>query len=164
MGGVTGLQFAVESPERTQALVMSHTVGALTTDEIQAARAQGQRPDPVAPFGSWAVALDFPERNVRMAHLYNCISAFNVDYQEYRASAQRDRRAIEPAELEDFRVPTLFVTADKDLVVPPKVVELGAGIVPGARLVNLGEAGHSSYFEIADRFNAVVDDFLADVL
>ena len=33
-------------------------------------------------------------------------------------------------------------------------------MVPGATLVNLGDAGHSSYFEISDKFNRVVREFL----
>ena len=166
MGGRTGLKFALESPQRTLALVMSHTIGGITTEAIQAARAAVERPDASEPFGSWAVALDLPEKNVRLSHLYKCITALNLDFQQIGRGvlAGDASSSIDPETLAGFAVPTLFITADKDVVIPPKAVEIGASLVPGAKLKNLGDAGHSSYFEVADRFNAAVDDFLADVL
>ena len=161
MGGRTGLDYAVSHRDRVTALVMSHTVGGLSSDAIQAARDAIERPEPSKPFGSWAVAMDLPEKNRTLAHLYNCIGAANVDFQRMGLGGLR-RKAEPMAEeaLEGFNVPTLFITAHKDVVVPPRVVELGATMVPGAELVNLGDAGHSSYFEAADEFNEVVADFL----
>ena len=47
--------------------------------------------------------------------------------------------------------------------IPPAVVEIGVALTPGAELVNLGDAGHSSYFEIAADFNEVVAAFLTRV-
>jgi len=166
MGGRTGLSFALESQERVAALVMSHTIGGLTTDAIVAARESLERPDPSRPFGSWAVAIDFPEINVARSHLYNCITAFNVDFEKIgRARLSGDTNStIGPESLEGFEVPTLFITAEKDMVVSPQAVEIGASLVPDARLVNLGEAGHSSYFEIAEAFNKSVENFLDEVL
>jgi 3-oxoadipate enol-lactonase len=166
MGGRTGLKFALESPERATALVMSHTIGGLTTDAIVAAREALDRPDPSRPFGSWAVALDYPEINVARSHLYNCITALNVDFEKIgRARLSSDaNNPIGPEDLEGFEVPTLFITADKDMVVAPRAVEIGASLVPGASLVNLGEAGHSSYFEMAGAFNGAVENFLDEVL
>ncbi len=163
MGGRTGLDFALRAPNRVEALVMSHTVGALTTPEIAAAREATSPPAPIKPFGSWAVAHDLPNRNEPLAHLYNCIGRANVAFESFGGvgSLRGKAKPIGPEALEGYRVPTLFVTADNDVVIPPGAVEIAANLVPGAKLVNLRDAGHSSYFEIADDFNAAVDEFLA---
>ena len=164
MGGRMGLGLAIENPERVTALVMSHTVGGLSNDAIVAARGAGTRPDPAEPFGSWAVALDLPEKNPALSHLYNRIGAFNVDFASFGGTASlRGGAGIDPAALDGYSVPTLYVTADNDLVIPPAVVEIGVALTPGAELVNLGDAGHSSYFEIAADFNEVVAAFLTRV-
>ena len=161
MGGRTGLDFALSEPDRVSALVMSHTVGGLSSETIDDVRRSHERPQPTQPFGSWAVALDLPEKNRALSHLYNCIGAMNLDFSRVGLGGLRSRgKQIDSTEMVAFKTPTLFITADKDVVVPPRVVEIGAAMVPGATLVNLGDAGHSSYFEIPDQFNRVVRDFL----
>ena len=161
MGGRTGLDFALSEPDRVSALVMSHTVGGLRSKAIDEIRREQVRPPHSRPFGSWAVALDLPEKNLPLSHLYNCIGAMNLDFARVGLAGMRGRgKQISAAEMLVFETPTLFITADKDVVVLPSVVEIGASMVPGATLVNLGDAGHSSYFEISDKFNRVVKEFL----
>ena len=161
MGGRTGLDFALSEPDRVSALVMSHSVGGLSSEAIDDVRREHIRPQPTQPFGSWAVALDLPEKNRPLSHLYNCIGAMNLDFSRVGLGGLRNRgKQIDLAEMKAFKTPTLFITADKDVVVPPRVVEIGAAMVPGATFVNLGDAGHSSYFEIPDKFNRVVREFL----
>jgi 3-oxoadipate enol-lactonase len=67
---------------------------------------------------------------------------------------------VTPEMLQDFHVPTLFVTAQHDMTIPPDAVRMAADLVPNAELVNMGDAGHSSYFEMPQRFNQVVLEFL----
>lgn len=165
MGGRTGLQFSFEYPDRVAALVMSHTIGNIRTDAIAEARriANESRPEPQPPFGGWAVAPDFHLKDRAKSHLYNRIQAFNLNADRARlASAQT--ATVSPDDLARFVTPTLFVTADKDVLIPSNVVEMAAALVPGARVVNLGDAGHSSYFETPQAFNEVVHAFLAEHL
>ena len=165
MGGRTGLQFSLENPDRVQALVMSHTIGAITTDEIVEARriANESRAEADPPFGSWAVAHDFHLKDRAKSHLYNRIQAFNLNADRSRLSTAQ-AAPVTPADLEGFNVPTLFVTADKDALIPPNIVKMAAQFIEGSRVVNLGDAGHSSYFETPDAFNEVVHGFLGEHL
>jgi 2-succinyl-6-hydroxy-2,4-cyclohexadiene-1-carboxylate synthase len=162
MGGRTGLRFALDSPERVDALVMSHTIGTIFTASIKQARlaANANRPTPQGPFGCSALAPDFPNKNPTRAYLYNGLSSFNVKFDRSKLLTFDSETRISPEALHDFRVPTLFVTAQNDMSIPPDAVRMAADLVPGAELVDMGEAGHSSYFEIPDRFNQVVGDFL----
>ena len=57
-------------------------------------------------------------------------------------------------------MPVLFVTGTEDVVIPPHLIEGLSAMVPGAKLEMVPEAGHSVYFERAERFNRVVDKFL----
>jgi pimeloyl-ACP methyl ester carboxylesterase len=43
------------------------------------------------------------------------------------------------------------------------MIQMAAALVPGARVVNLGDAGHSSDFETPDLFNSTVDAFLNEL-
>jgi len=70
---------------------------------------------------------------------------------------------LEPRVLEmpeDFTIPTLFITASQDQVFPVELIECAAAMVPGATVKVLGDAGHSSYFEVPDLFNQTVFEFL----
>ena len=58
-------------------------------------------------------------------------------------------------------LPTLLLWGAEDKTVPLSVGEAAAGLLPGARLVVLQKAAHTSYYERAVDFNAVLLDFLA---
>lgn len=164
MGGWTGLGFALAHPERVTALVMSHTYGGIRAAAIADLRSPAaERGFPSEPFGHWALALDLPERDPTRAHLYRVLGGFNVDFNAFGgiAAFRELDLGVGPEQLAGFAVPTLFVTADGDVVIPPAAIEAACALVPGAELVNLGASGHSSYFEIPERFNATVADFLA---
>ena len=66
--------------------------------------------------------------------------------------------------LRGLKMPVLFVTGTEDIVIPPPLVEALSAMVPGAKLEIISEAGHSVYFERAERFNLVVDKFLGESL
>ncbi|MBD3649031.1 MAG: alpha/beta hydrolase [Pseudomonadales bacterium] len=165
MGGWTGLNMALESPERVRALVMSHTPGGIRNDEIDEIRQNAQQNLGAldSPFAHWALAPDFHETNVDMANLYNQISAFNTELDMERLTGALFQ-PFDLARLDDFTVPTLFVTAHRDRVFPAAMIEAVARAVPGAGYKVVSNAGHSSYFETPDEFNQAVDAFLTTTL
>ena len=70
------------------------------------------------------------------------------------------RDPIDLTRLSNYSVPTVFITAAQDQIFSPAMIRMVSDLVPGSRLVHLGDAGHSSYFEAPLRFNKAVDDFL----
>ena len=72
-------------------------------------------------------------------------------------------RATPRAAVAALRVPLLCITGEEDIVIPPAAVAVLASIAPGARLARVPAAGHSVYWERAETFNRLVDDFLRDV-
>ena len=166
MGGWTGSQLAIGRPERVDALVMSHTPGvffhrsAVNNRDVAALVSK-----PQSPFASPALAADYPDKNPVGALLYNQISSFNgIDPAMIPKKIGEAKIGVDTDSLTDYHVPTLFMTADKDILFPPAYIEALAKTVPGARFANLGDAGHSSYFEIPDKFNTCARDFIEEAV
>ena len=74
-------------------------------------------------------------------------SLLNYDY--------RDR-------LEDIRCPTLIVWGEDDRTVPVESADEYERLIPGSRRVVLLDTGHVPMVERPARFNALVDEFLAE--
>ncbi|MCH9672591.1 MAG: alpha/beta hydrolase [Gammaproteobacteria bacterium] len=167
MGGWTGSRVAIETPERVSALVMSHTPGCFTSEEITKLRNSAMRTvnrDELPPgrFSHWALAPDFHEKNPAAAYLYTQISGLNTGFSRAALASLVAPEVLVPVDsLSDYRVPTLFITASQDLIFPPALIEMVAKAVPGAQYTSLGDAGHSSYFESPDAFNQRLEEFLA---
>ena len=68
-----------------------------------------------------------------------------------------------PDDLVRLAVPTLFITGDEDVVFPPMLAPALGGLMPNARVEPVVGAGHSVYFERADIFNRLVDEFSAKI-
>jgi len=60
-------------------------------------------------------------------------------------------------------VPTLVITGDADLLIPPGNSEILARHIPGARLVKVPGGSHAFNFETPEIFNREVLEFLAGV-
>jgi pimeloyl-ACP methyl ester carboxylesterase len=68
-----------------------------------------------------------------------------------------------PDALKALAVPTLFITGEEDVVFPPLLAAPLAALMPNARVEQVAAAGHSAYFERADVFNRLVEEFFAGV-
>jgi pimeloyl-ACP methyl ester carboxylesterase len=66
------------------------------------------------------------------------------------------------ADLEGCDAPTLVVTGAEDIVTPPEGGRRIAAALKNGRFVLLDGLGHLPYVEAPERFNAVLDDFLAE--
>jgi 3-oxoadipate enol-lactonase len=66
-------------------------------------------------------------------------------------------------ELGKIAVPTLVIVGDEDVATVPAKAERVAAAIPGARLVVIPGAGHTSSVEQPDLVNAALEGFLASV-
>jgi 3-oxoadipate enol-lactonase len=163
MGGWTCLGYALRAPERVRCLVMASTFGSLADPELDALLAE-RRP------GAWRALTEgtHPAAGERMAReqpalhfLYREIDALNRVDLATVLSGLIALRTTPPTALAAFSMPVLCVTGEEDVVIPPDSVAILASRIPGARLVRVPAAGHSVYFERADTFNRLLDEFLA---
>lgn len=163
MGGWTGSQMAVHHADRVDALVMSHTPGIFTHPEVSldVDVQRGITQTPAGDFRSPAIAADLLDRDPAKAVLYTQISAFNnIDNALIGRAIGKAKISVNIDDLAGYAVPTLFLSANHDTLFPHTYIEGLAGRLPGAQYTNLGDAGHSSYFEVPQRFNERLDAFL----
>jgi pimeloyl-ACP methyl ester carboxylesterase len=175
MGGWTSLEYLLAHPGRVRALVLASTSGTIE-------RSPSLFPSDSGRLECWtreaeAAARDLERRGIgvaggeRMAReqpalhfLYRSIS--NLSRELDRETVRRRLWAsfTRPASaLRGIATPTLFITGSEDLVFPPFLADAIAPLMPNARVQRVEEAGHSVYFERAEMFNRLVEEFLATV-
>jgi 3-oxoadipate enol-lactonase len=167
MGGATCMGFAVAYPERVLGLVMADTTGTMTDDQLTARRDafRNSQPGPFTLIGR-AYNPDLKNTRPHMAFLYDSIMALNPPRPQPPAGAapdRDDRHVATTARLAQLTVPVLFICGEKDAIVPPDIIQYAATLVPGARYVEVPNAGHSVYFEEPDTFNQTLDEFFGSV-
>ena len=161
MGGVVALNLWRDRPDLVRSLALADTwANHPTAAASHAQRLAGidsstmphlARARMPAVYGPGA-APELVERGVRVFAL--------LDRQVYRAASAD----LWPQDLRDVArsvtVPTLVVVGDHDTVTPPPLSEELAGLVPGARLVTIPNAGHLTNEENPAAFNAALDGHL----
>ena len=164
MGGWTGVQMALEHPERIKSLVLSDTIGGIALRSgLDSAATMNERAEQLGAINP-ALAPDYHLTNPAGAFLYTEISAFNGPFEELglftKLFAQDGLVSVERAAAID--VPVLIVAGSHDIIWPPAVLHELAGHISGARVVNV-ESGHSPYFENPRAFNEALQEFLAAI-
>ncbi|MHA3794368.1 alpha/beta fold hydrolase [Sphingomonas sp. YL-JM2C] len=79
----------------------------------------------------------------------------------YLAAMEMVVRYCPVADLTSIAVPVLVVSGRYDRLTPPAAGRELAAAIPGARYVEIEDAGHMSNMERPDRFNTALLDFLA---
>lgn len=175
MGGWTCLDFAMNYPRRVSALVMSSTSGTVDPSTLPAADLQKVQEYMSAHAGMEADLFRrgiHPAAGERMAREQPALQFLYREMDRMAAGLDKNAlrgklvaaRTLPVSRLRDLTMPVLFVTGTEDIVIPPSLVEALAALVPGAKLEVVAETGHSVYFERAERFNRVLDEFLGESL
>jgi proline iminopeptidase len=107
----------------------------------------------VLPFYAGPAHAGVPGRVMRLSPLSGDVAAHFFG----REAAAYDVRARLP----EIAVPTLVVVGRHDWVCPPVASRLLAADIPGARLVEIPDAGHFPFAEEPAAFRAAVVPFLA---
>ena len=160
MGGWTGVRTAVYRTDRVRGVLLGNTPGAVRNDMTVAnMRQMAERLADAGGLVNRAYSPEFAERNPAGAVLYRQISAFNT---QARPSLRDDSVYVEADAVKATDVPFLVLASDLDPLFPPAVLESVAEDI-GAPLVRVAGAGHSTYFEKPEEFNAVVRGFLDSI-
>jgi 3-oxoadipate enol-lactonase len=174
MGGWSATGFALKAPQRVKALVMACTTGVFdfrkSSKTDQAALAAWDASAERTASEGFARGIH-PAGGARMAReqpvLHFLYREIDDQNRELDKMALRQRlhatRSRSPRDAAAFAFPTLFITGEEDIAVPPAGVAAMAAEFPNARLERVPAAGHSVYFERAAHFNRVVATFLDGV-
>lgn len=174
MGGWTAVEYCLRHPRHVRGLVLSATVGSIALDRIsdlkptelaawlQASKASVDqcRAQGVHPAAGLRMAIEQPTLHL----LYQQIDeqARDLDKEVLRGRL-REIRIRAPSDVAATGVPTLLLSPQEDIVIPPLALRALAQEIPGARFIELPQLGHSPYFEKAEVFNRHLSDFLRDV-
>lgn len=166
MGGWTALGLGLRAPERVRSLVLADTVAGISDAEIIAhhttmlanARKLGATPPALARHP--ALSPEFCAANPAQAYLYQTLASFGGPTPASIAG-QLSTTRFDNAQLARLKVPTLFVVGQSDTIFPAPLIRRAATHIPGARVVEIADSGHSPYFEQPERWNDAVGDFLA---
>lgn len=163
MGGWTGLRTSLHHPERVSCLVLGGTPAGIFTERVIAAAAQVAASATEAGIsGNAALAPDFPKREPALAWLYDQIAALNTGFEpRMLARMYDDAGRILPEQLDGFRVPTLMLAGEHDQLFAPDILHHVAALIPDAEIRDFPGVGHSAYFEAAETFNRLVDEFVS---
>lgn len=164
MGGFTVLPYAVRNPDRVTALMMADTVVGFGDDAIldglekSLAAASSVAPE------AWMTQMFGPayvERSPEGVFLYNQIRALNLPPASVGGYGVEDG-AVTNDELVNLTMPVVFLAGSDDILIPPSVIRLAAGLIPHAKYVEVPTGGHSVYWELPHQFNAVLEALLAE--
>jgi pimeloyl-ACP methyl ester carboxylesterase len=157
-GGAVVVDFALSHPGRLLSLTLSSSVGGVRDPDYLALS------ESLRPRGFDDMPPDF--REIGPSYRAACPEGVKLWLALEHAALTGDRLGQTPVNhitwraLEAMRTPTLLMTGDADLWLPPSVLRLFASRIPVNEMVVVPEVGHAIYWEAPGVFNETVIDFL----
>ena len=164
MGGRTAVGVAFRTSIKVWGIVFSSTNGGAVKDEghaVQKAHRAGLPPG--STLLDRALAPAFMRERPDLTFLYREIQRLNPPRPPDFLAPLPGYSGSTAARLTASGIPVMFLIGTEDQVVPAAAIEACHRAVPGSRLALIAGAGHSSYFEKPDEFNAAVGAFLDEI-
>jgi proline iminopeptidase len=181
-GGFIAMEYAIAYPQHTRAMILRDT----SPDNTNLSRAYENARDQYRVEINWdnfnrywgGQIRDNEDLKARWAEI---IPLYDFEYDPEQAAARVESGSyryeahnwcfqhnmpgydLKP-QLPAVRCPALVTVGRADWVTPVSSAETIASLIPGARLVVFERSGHSPQIEEFDKFQAVMRDFLHDVL
>lgn len=159
-GGIVGLDYALQHPERLTSLVVANSIGGVQDPaylEVQ----QRIRPAEIQALPVALRELGPSYRGVNPEGTQRWIDIAHAS-RPGGSHAPRPplRNPITLARLASMQVPVLILAGDADLLSPPALMRLLAAALPQCQLVTVPEAGHAAFWEQPEVWNRLVLAFL----
>lgn len=169
MGGRIAMDFAERHPERLGVLVLCATHRGFSHFPEEKKRefvrlrkeplvAGGEPKDIAGPVAATLIGRN-PAPDV-MPKLVDSMSRLHKD--SYIKSIEATVYSDSHDKLGEITAPSLVVVGGADRLTTPEIAQEIAGLIPGARLATLPDAGHLVNLERPEAFNHVVIDFILD--
>lgn len=156
-GGMIALDYAVSHQERLLSLIFANSLGGIVDEEY------GKSIRRLLPSTFSQLPADFRE----LGPSYRAGNPSGVErWMKLHEMAGPMGRPLPSANkitwstLGSLRVPTLLLTGDADLYMPPSNLREFARHIPGSEALIFGEVGHSTYWEQPELFNRELLRFL----
>jgi len=163
MGGYVALAFAARHPARLERLILADTRAAADSDVTRAGRADAlalvEQEGVPALVERQLAALLSPAASEALREQVRVLGRQSPPGVSAGLRALRDR-PDRRAELKAIACPTLVIVGGEDRISPPAEMAGMASAISGARLVEIGGAGHLSNLEKPNDFVAAVANFI----
>ena len=163
-GGIASVDYALSHPESVASLVIANSIFGVQDQEYEEI---GKRLRPQPQFNA------LPEEFRELGPSYRAANpqgfeAWREMQHAGRAHTPPPRPPAPPqtknrityALLETIRVPTLLITGDADLYMPPSLLRIVSKKISNSKMLVLPECGHSAYWEQPEAFNKAILDFV----
>ncbi|HWA37267.1 MAG TPA: alpha/beta hydrolase [Burkholderiales bacterium] len=159
-GAIVALDFSLTHPERVTRLVLANTHLSVQEEDYVALQ---KRLRPAPHFDTLPPDLKELGPSYRAANpegVKHWLALEQASRQKGAPTLPKTANRITFAALGTLPMPTLLLTGDADLYMPPSVLRLLAARMPHATTQVVPECGHSAYWEQPAVFNTAVLDFL----
>jgi len=158
MGGAITQQLLLDHPGRFRAAVLSSTGARLRVIPVIFEAIQNDFPKYIELMGQFSASPKTPVEVIKPCMEDTARQKPEVILGDFRACNVFDVRE----RLGEIKTPVLIISAEDDLLTPPKFAELLEQKIPGSRRVHILDSGHMIPVEKPEEFNRALVGFLND--
>jgi pimeloyl-ACP methyl ester carboxylesterase len=159
-GGIGGLDYAVEHPERVRSLVVANSIGGVQDPEYLEVQHRLRPPEIQAlPIELRELGPSYRGINPEGTRRWIVIERASRP-QGTHGPAQQPHHPMTFSRLETIRVPVLVLVGEADLLSPPALMRLLAAHIPNCQFTTIPEAGHAAFWEQPEVWNRLVLEFI----
>jgi pimeloyl-ACP methyl ester carboxylesterase len=161
IGAVAALRFAVSQPTRVKAIIMAHSLGAISDPQLSPLVSSDRAEAEKLPVLDRLLTKAFQQSEPARTFLFQQLGTFNE-------ATMRDLRNVSAAgpkleEVAKLGLKLYFLAGESDAVLRPPTIRAAHERLPGSVLTIVPGAPHSMYWERPDLFNASVNQFLKQI-
>jgi len=157
-GALPALDFGLSDPARALSMTLSSSILGISDPEFLAVSAG------MFPKGVYPISHAFSELgpSYRAGYPQGVAAWEELDRTAWQGGTARQPvgGSVTFARLATLKVPTLLITGDADLMMPPSRIRAVARKMPPCELAFVAEAGHSLHWEQPDAFNTAILAFI----
>jgi pimeloyl-ACP methyl ester carboxylesterase len=160
-GGIGGLDYAVEHPERVRSLVVANSIGGVQDPEYLEVQHRLRPPEiQQLPIELRELGPSYRGTNPEGTRRWTEIEHSSRP-EGTQGPGQQPRLPMTFARLETIRVPVLMLVGEADLLSPPALMRMLAAHIPNCQFASVPEAGHAAFWEQPEIWNRLVLEFLS---
>jgi len=157
-----GFDFAISYPQRLRSFTLLCSNSGIQ-DQDYVAATQRMRPEGFAKLPNTFLELSPSYRfaNPEGVARWSGFEQKSRAPEAVRGPVQPSKNKVTLAMLERIKLPVLVIAGDADLYAPPALMRRLADRIKGAQFLVFTDAGHSVWWEVPEKFNSAVLEFIA---